>query len=155
MNDFKNPYHSLIEKRKAENPDFAKKVENEPDFFGIKNRIEGAVATSGKPLKNGVAIAEKNSIIEALETVEDPEIPVDIYNLGLIYKCEQQDNGNVDIVMTLTAPNCPVAGEIPQWVADAVSPVVGVGTVNVELTWEPKWTKDMMSEDAKMALDFF
>ncbi len=87
--------------------------------------------------------------------MEDPEIPVNLYDLGLIYNIEQQKNGDVDITMTLTTPNCPVAGELPKWVADSVAKIEGTGKVNVILTWRPKWTKNLMSEDAKLALGFF
>ncbi|MFO7482177.1 iron-sulfur cluster assembly protein, partial [Oceanibaculum nanhaiense] len=81
------------------------------------------------------------------------EIPVNIYELGLIYAINRQEDGNVHIMMTLTAPACPVAGEMPVQVAQAVAGVDGVGEVAVELTWEPPWTTDRMSEDAKLALD--
>ena len=143
---FKNPYESLLD---------PEKVKNEPDFFNVDARKEGAVAVSGIPLKSGEPLASMDAIIEAFQTVEDPEIPVNLYDLGLIYKTDQQDNGNVKVLMTLTAPNCPVAAEMPKWVGDAVASVDGVGEVEVTLTWTPKWTKDMMSDDAKMALDFF
>ena len=90
-----------------------------------------------------------------MRTVHDPEIPVNIYDLGLIYECTMQDNGDVDVTMTLTAPACPVAGEMPGQVAQALAGVEGVGEVVVTLTWTPPWTPDQMSDDAKMALDFF
>ena len=91
-------------------------------------------------------------IISAIKTVKDPEIPINLYDLGLIYNIEQSDNGDVGILMTLTAPNCPVAGEMPKMVADSIIKIDGVGIVTVKLTWSPKWTKDMMSDDAKFAL---
>ena len=87
--------------------------------------------------------------------MHDPEIPVNIYDLGLIYNTEQLENGDVKILMTLTAPACPVAGEMPYDVAAAVSAVNGVGEVEVELTWEPAWTQDRMTEDAKLVLNIF
>ncbi len=127
------------------------KVANEPDFFNTKARAEGAVTQSGKPLNTNTQ-ANANAVIEALQTVEDPEIPINLYDLGLIYDVQYGAYGAVHIVMTLTAPNCPVAGELPKWVADAVVAVPSVGVCTVTLTWEPKWTKDMMSEDAKFAL---
>jgi metal-sulfur cluster biosynthetic enzyme len=80
---------------------------------------------------------------------------VNLYDLGLIYRLDRAENGNVVIDMTLTAPACPVAGEMPVKVAEAVATVPGVGTVEVHLVWEPPWTKDRMSEEAKLALDMF
>jgi FeS assembly SUF system protein len=92
-------------------------------------------------------------IIEALKTVYDPEIPVNIYELGLIYELNIDAQGNVDVLMTLTAPGCPVAGAMPEWVRDAVAGVPGVESATVELTWEPPWTPDMMSMRAKLELN--
>jgi FeS assembly SUF system protein len=94
-------------------------------------------------------------IVEALKTVYDPEIPVDIYELGLIYELDIAESGDVKIDMTLTAPGCPVAGILPQQVADAASSVEGTGKVEVYLVWEPAWDMEKMSEDAKLALGFF
>ncbi|MEM7046914.1 MAG: iron-sulfur cluster assembly protein [Pseudomonadota bacterium] len=96
-----------------------------------------------------------NAVIQALRSVHDPEIPVNIYDLGLIYRCEVEDNGLVTIDMTLTTPNCPVAELIPQNVHDAVALVDGVRQVNVSLIWDPPWEPSKMSEDAKFALDMF
>jgi FeS assembly SUF system protein len=110
-------------------------------------------ASAGTPLEEGVAPAQKNVVIDALQTVYDPEIPVNIYDLGLIYECDISGDGSVCINMSLTAPGCPVAGEMPGMVADAVSLVEGVGEVEVSLVWEPPWHKDLMSEDAKLALN--
>ena len=93
------------------------------------------------------------SPIDALKTVHDPEIPVNIYDLGLIYDVDLKDNADIFITMSLTAPGCPVAGEMPGQVAEAVAGVEGVGLVHVDLVWEPGWTKDRMSEDAKLVLD--
>ncbi|MGB2166700.1 MAG: iron-sulfur cluster assembly protein [Candidatus Puniceispirillales bacterium] len=92
-------------------------------------------------------------IIDALSTVFDPEIPVNIYELGLIYDIEPKDNGDVYITMSLTAPGCPVAGILPKQAADAVAKLDHVGLVEVELVWDPAWTKDRMSDDARLALD--
>jgi len=91
-------------------------------------------------------------IIAALKTVYDPEIPVDIYELGLIYKVDF-DAGVVDVQMTLTAPGCPVAGEMPGWVGEAVLKVAGVEKVHVALVFEPPWNSSMMSEEAKLELN--
>ena len=93
-------------------------------------------------------------IVAALKTVFDPEIPADIYELGLIYKVDIKDDRTVDVMMTLTTPNCPAAGELPTMVENAVASVPGVGVVNVNLVWDPAWTPDRMSEDAKFALGF-
>ena len=94
-------------------------------------------------------------LVAALKTVFDPEIPVDIYELGLIYKVEIDDDRNVDVEMTLTAPGCPVAGEMPVWVENAVSAVPGVGQVNVNLTFDPPWDMSRMSDEARLALNMF
>ena len=91
-------------------------------------------------------------IVEACRTVHDPEIPVNIYDLGLIYRIGIDGESNVDIDMTLTAPGCPVAGEMPGWVADAVEPIPGVRTVNVQLVWEPPWGLDKLSDEARLEL---
>lgn len=128
---------------------------DEPDFFNKKAAEEGAVATSGTPKPDGVERLYTDDAIKAMSTVHDPEIPVNIYDLGLIYDCTISDNGDVAIVMTLTAPTCPVAGELPQQVADAVAGCDGAGVVTVTLTWEPPWRPDLMSDDARMAVDWF
>jgi FeS assembly SUF system protein len=94
-------------------------------------------------------------IVAALKTVYDPEIPADIYELGLIYKIDVDDERNVDIEMTLTAPGCPVAGEMPQWVENAVGSVAGVGKVTVKLTFDPPWDQSRMSDEARLALGMF
>ncbi len=95
------------------------------------------------------------ALIRALKTVFDPEIPVDIYELGLIYKIDVADNKDVTIDMTLTAPACPVAGEMPGWVKDAVARVPGVGEVTVNMVFDPPWTPERMSEEAKLELNMF
>lgn len=94
------------------------------------------------------------SIVEACKSVHDPEIPVNIYDLGLIYRISIDDEANVDVDMTLTAPGCPVAGEMPGWVADAIEPLPGIKTVNVEMVWEPPWGLDRLSDEAKLELGF-
>lgn len=93
-------------------------------------------------------------IVEVLKTVYDPEIPVDVYNLGLIYRIELQDDGQLDIDMTLTAPNCPAADFIAEDVRQKVSAVEGVTAARVNLVFEPEWDKDMMSEEAKLELGY-
>ena len=124
-----------------------------PAPFGGPAEGEDFSATSGDPLAEGVAVAGENAVIEAMKTVYDPEIPVNIYDLGLIYEIKIDDKGEVKIDMSLTAPGCPVAGDLPGWVADAVANVEGIGEVEVTLVWEPGWTPELMSEDAKLALD--
>ena len=94
-------------------------------------------------------------IVAALKSVYDPEIPADIYELGLIYKIDVDDARNVAIDMTLTSPGCPVAGEMPTWVENAVASIAGVGQVTVKLTFDPPWDKDRMSDEAKLALGMF
>lgn len=91
-------------------------------------------------------------IIKVLKTVYDPEIPVDIYELGLVYDVQISDDADVKIIMTLTTPNCPVAETLPQEVKDKVAEVKNVNSVDLELTFEPSWHKDMMSEEAKFEL---
>jgi FeS assembly SUF system protein len=125
------------------------------DFVGPRPEGEAAMARAGAPLAAGVQPAAEEAVIDALKTVYDPEIPVNLYDLGLIYRLDCAANGNVAIDMTLTAPACPVAGEMPGRVAEAVAAVPGVGEVEVHLVWEPPWTKERMSEDAKLALDIF
>lgn len=94
------------------------------------------------------------AICEACRTVHDPEIPVNIFDLGLIYTIEIDDAGNVNVLMSLTAPGCPVAGEMPGWVEDAVIAVPGVQSVTAQLVWEPQWGMDMMSDEARLELGF-
>jgi FeS assembly SUF system protein len=93
-------------------------------------------------------------VVAACRTVFDPEIPVNIYDLGLVYRIVIDDSAHVEIQMTLTAPGCPVAGEMPGWVADAVGAVAGVGTVNVDIVWDPPWTMDQLSDEARLELGF-
>ena len=95
-----------------------------------------------------------DSLVEACRTVYDPEIPVNIYDLGLIYTIDVNDENEVNITMTLTAPGCPVAGEMPGWVAEAIELIAGVKQVDVALVWEPPWGMDMMSDEARLELGF-
>lgn len=91
-------------------------------------------------------------IVMALKTIYDPEIPVDIYELGLIYDVQLSDEGDAKVLMTLTTPNCPVAETLPNEVQEKVAEVEGIRKVSVEITFEPAWTKDLMSEEAKFEL---
>ena len=95
----------------------------------------------------------KNKVIEEIKKIFDPEIPVNIYELGLIYKIEVDDKNKVNIDMTLTSPNCPVAESLPQDVSQKIKKIGGMTSLAVYLTFEPPWDKDKMSEDAKLALD--
>ena len=94
-------------------------------------------------------------IVAALKTVFDPEIPADIYELGLIYKVEIKDDRSVDVQMTLTTPNCPAAGELPTMVENAVASVPGVGVVDVKVVWEPPWSPERMSDEARLVLNMW
>ena len=105
-----------------------------------------------KPSSTEHALYE--AICDACRTVHDPEIPVNIFDLGLIYSIRISDDADVDIDMSLTAPGCPVAGEMPIWVNDAVEMVPGVRKVDVQLVWEPPWGMEMLSDEARLELGF-
>ena len=115
------------------------------------------VDVSAEPEVSAIPQAELNRITDALiaafKTVYDPEIPVDIYELGLIYKVDIDDDRKVDIDMTLTAPGCPVAGDMPGWVENAARTVEGVVDVEVRLTFDPPWDPSRMSDEARLALN--
>jgi FeS assembly SUF system protein len=96
-----------------------------------------------------------SGIVAALKTVFDPEIPADIYELGLIYKIDIKDDRAVDVEMTLTSPNCPSAAELPTMVENAVASVPGVGVVNVSIVWEPQWMPDRMTDEARAVLNMW
>jgi FeS assembly SUF system protein len=96
-----------------------------------------------------------SEIVAALKTVFDPEIPADIYELGLIYRVEIKDDRSVDVQMTLTTPNCPAAGELPTMVENAVASVPGVGVVDVKVVWEPAWSPERMSDEARLVLNMW
>jgi FeS assembly SUF system protein len=121
--------------------------------MSIDDELPVYKAYAGSELCNSENIAKMFDIVEAIKTVYDPEIPINIYDLGLIYKIDQKDTGDVHIDMSLTAPGCPVAGILPQQVADAVASIEGVGVVEVEIVWEPAWTIDRLSDDARMILE--
>ena len=116
-------------------------------------------ATWDEPQKSALSQAEldklTDDLIEALKTVYDPEIPVDIYELGLIYKVDVSDDRDVLVEMTLTAPGCPVAGEMPGWVEAAVMKVEGVKSARANLVFDPPWDSSKMSDEAKLALNMF
>tara|TARA_E500000081_G_C5810801_1_gene209090 strand:+ start:41 stop:427 length:387 start_codon:yes stop_codon:yes gene_type:complete len=104
--------------------------------------------------QNEVNLINNEQIIECIKTVMDPEIPVNLYDLGLIYSIKNSNN-NVSIEMTLTNPNCPVAGQMPESVAKSIEQINGLRSIEVKLVWKPTWSKNLMSEDAKLALDIF
>ena len=105
-------------------------------------------------LKKEASIINKEEIIKCIKTVMDPEIPVNLYDLGLIYSIKNSNN-NILIEMTLTNPNCPVAGQMPKNVAKSIEQIYGLRSIEVKLVWKPSWSKDLMTEDAKLALDIF
>lgn len=126
------------------------------DFLpGVATGDGDVTARAGSALSQGGLVADRDAVIAAMRTVHDPEIPVNIYDLGLIYVIEISEQGDVSIDMTLTAPACPVAGIMPQQVADAVAGVEGIGAVEIRLVWEPPWTRERMTDEAKLALDLF
>ena len=114
---------------------------------------ETAAAPSAIPQQELDRLTDR--LIEQLKTVFDPEIPVDIYELGLIYKVDVSDDKDVVIEMTLTAPGCPVAGEMPGWVENVVGAVEGVSGVDVKMVFDPPWTPDRMSEEAQVAVGWY
>ena len=120
--------------------------------FGFNSKKE-YVAKAGSPHEDKNILSVEKDIIDCLRTIYDPEIPVSIYDLGLIYDIKIIKGGFVNILMSLTAPGCPVAGEMPGQVANKISHINSVGEVEVKLVWDPPWTKDKMSENAKFALD--
>jgi len=114
------------------------------------NKLEGSPLIAPSSTEHAIY----DTIVEACKSVFDPEIPVNIYDLGLIYTININEDSDVEVKMSLTAPGCPVAGEMPIWVAEAIEPLPGVRSVNVELIWEPQWGMDMMSDEARLELGF-
>ena len=113
------------------------------------------VATAGQAKPADEKTASEQDVIEALKTVCDPEIMINIWDMGLVYAINISEDGNVDIDMTLTAPGCPVAGILPQQAADAVAWVEGTGIVTVKIVWEPAWSMERLSEDARAMMELF
>jgi FeS assembly SUF system protein len=125
----------------------------------VRSEMSGAAAggvglASAAEGAGGMGVMLRDQIEAALRTVFDPEIPVNIYDLGLVYEIKMEDNGNVKITMTLTAPACPAAGEIVHDVQQKVEEIQGVMDCHVQLTFDPAWSKEMMSEEAKLELGF-
>ena len=129
-----------------------------PDGPGLADFLpdtsQGYIARAGQGLATAKGKADPIAVEDALKSVHDPEIPVNIFDLGLIYDIELFETGDVYITMSLTAPGCPVAGEMPGQVARAVAALEDVGEVAVELVWDPPWSPERMSDDARLALDF-
>ncbi len=121
----------------------------------IQEQMKDFVATAGQSKPADEKTASEADVVEALKTVCDPEIMINVYDMGLIYNIEIRDNGDVFIAMTLTAPGCPVAGILPQQVADAVALVEGTGKVEVRIVWEPAWTMERLSDDARAMIELF
>lgn len=113
------------------------------------------VAHAGEPLPCGLPHATREQVIEALKTVSDPEIMINIWDMGLIYDLQILPNADVYIEMTVTAPTCPVAGILPGQAAEAVAALEGAGEVTVKLVWEPAWSFERLSDDAKMMFEMF
>ena len=127
------------------------KSKNDTKIESLENN-EGEYKENFPNFNSNLNLTEKD-VIEALKKVFDPEIPVNIYDLGLIYNIEIIANFDVIVTMTLTTPNCPVAKEMPSMVSNAIKNLEGFKSASINIVWEPPWTKDMMSEDAKLALD--
>jgi FeS assembly SUF system protein len=124
-------------------------TENTPSEDGVRSVFAG----SALPAEELARLTD--DIVAALKTVYDPEIPADIYELGLVYKVDVEDDRTVKIDMTLTAPGCPVAGEMPGWVQNAVSAVEGISDVEVNMVFDPPWSPDRMSEEARVAVGWY
>ena len=124
-------------------------TETTPSEEGVRSVFAG----SALPAEELARLTD--DIVAALKTVYDPEIPADIYELGLVYKVDVEDDRTVKIDMTLTAPGCPVAGEMPGWVQNAVSAVEGISDVEVNMVFDPPWTPDRMSEEARVAVGWY
>lgn len=133
------------------------------EAFGVQDEIldmeslkKDYIAFAGKELEQGSSLASMEQIINALKTVEDPEIMINIYDLGLVYDIKQNEqDGEIKVEMTVTSPMCPVAGVLPQQAADAISAVEGTGKIEVKVVWEPAWSFERLSEDAKMMMEIF
>jgi len=136
------------------------------DFLMSDSELEDACAQTVEAVKGATETADSSlseqeierlthDMVAAIKTVYDPEIPVDVYELGLIYRIDVDDERNVEVDMTLTAPGCPVAGDMPVWVENAVASVPGVNRVTVKLVFDPPWDISRMSEEARVALNMF
>ena len=116
--------------------------------------ITDTIVVRGKALAENVTpLQNKQEIIDAIKLVFDPEIEIDVYNLGLIYDISLKGNGDVNIIITLTSPTCPMADEIPIWVAEIIASLEGIGIVEVKIVWDPPWNLDKLTNEAKFQLD--
>ena len=146
---------------KTQKDEAARAAEPETSPADEPAEVKACVGATGGEEGAGAAIPAEElerlhaDLVTALKTVYDPEIPVDIYELGLIYRLEVDDDRNIEIDMTLTAPGCPVAGDMPGWVENAVSAVPGVGQVKVKLVFDPPWDMSRMTDEARLALNMF
>jgi FeS assembly SUF system protein len=125
-------------------------METVQERAGINVASAAPVTAENAPMSFATSLTD--SVIAALRTVQDPEIPLNVYDLGLIYRVELKDHASVEIDMTLTAPGCPVASEMVRWVQKAVTDVPGVGAAKVNLVFDPPWDQSKMSEEAKLEL---
>ena len=134
------------------------KIEQVADEQMVKNAVGGEGEYDALAVPPNVELSEHKLtplIVAALKEIFDPEIPVNIYELGLIYKIDVNDKNDVYVEMTLTSPACPVAQEMPQWVQGAIFPIDGVKNVDVDIVWDPTWDPSMMAETAKLQLNMF
>jgi FeS assembly SUF system protein len=153
ISSLKTPPAKMISKGTAMDEAKVKASDRAPLEAAAGPTVVAAVSGSSIPPEELEQLTA--DIVGALKTVYDPEIPADIYELGLIYKIDVDDARNVAVEMTLTAPGCPVAGEMPLWVENAVGGVAGVGQVSVKLTFDPPWDQSRMSDEARLALGMF
>ena len=139
---------------RSQAPEAPAEANPSPDVEGAAPAVEaGEAAAPASPAPEHDQL--KVDLVAALKTVFDPEIPVDIYELGLIYRLDVDEARNIEVDMTLTAPGCPVAGDMPGWVENAISAVPGVGGVKVKLVFDPPWDPSRMSDEARLALNMF
>jgi FeS assembly SUF system protein len=130
--------------------------DTKPDTGGAAAEVPATAAAAGQPaLPSDEVVRMTDEIVAALKTVYDPEIPADIYELGLIYKVDIADDRGVTVDMTLTTPNCPSAAELPHMVEDAVASVPGVREAKVNLIWDPPWDPSRMSDEARVVLNMW
>lgn len=127
----------------------------EIDDIDIEKYKQNYIAVCGEPIPEGKQKADRETLIEALKTVADPEIAINIWDMGLIYKLDMADNGDVFVEMTVTSPMCPVADALPKQAAEALSQIEGTGKIEVKVVWEPAWDISMMSDEAKALIELF
>lgn len=127
----------------------------EIDDIDIEKYKQNYIAVCGETLPEGKQKANRETLIEALKTVADPEIAINIWDMGLIYKLDMADNGDVFVEMTVTSPMCPVADALPKQAAEALSQIEGTGKIEVKVVWEPAWDISMMSDEAKALIELF